>query len=214
MNGFPPIQFTLPSLQQSGKLTGELWKTIFLLGNPFMHFHDCWKEGKWPRHCDMVQVFVRFLTYKAPSKGLPMVMKHEACHFFFSTLPHGCGSKPRAPGEHQNRWQMHVPPQNGIAIGDAMHGHVFPSGDFPISRGLFQHLSANWRSCASAATGWSLGLVLLDARKHVGMGQNKSPPGIGPQILVNVSIHQGNPFLGYPIFDNHSHVRALVEVSS
>ena len=36
----------LPSLQQSWKLTGELWKTIFLLGNPFVHFHDCWKEGK------------------------------------------------------------------------------------------------------------------------------------------------------------------------
>ena len=37
--------FWLPSLQQSWKLTGELWKTIFLLGNPFVHFHDCWKEG-------------------------------------------------------------------------------------------------------------------------------------------------------------------------
>ena len=28
----------VPSLQQSWKLTGELWKTIFLLGNPFVHF--------------------------------------------------------------------------------------------------------------------------------------------------------------------------------
>ena len=35
----------IPSLQQSWKLTGGLWKTIFLLGNPFVHFHDCWKEG-------------------------------------------------------------------------------------------------------------------------------------------------------------------------
>ena len=38
--------YHLPSLQQSWKLTGELWKTIFLLGNPFVHFHDCWKEGR------------------------------------------------------------------------------------------------------------------------------------------------------------------------
>ena len=38
----------LPSLQQSWKLTGGFWKTIFLLGNPFVHFHDCWKEGKEP----------------------------------------------------------------------------------------------------------------------------------------------------------------------
>ena len=35
----------LPSLQQSWKFTGGLWKTIFLLGNLFVHFHDCWKEG-------------------------------------------------------------------------------------------------------------------------------------------------------------------------
>ena len=35
----------VPSLQQSWKLTGGFWKTIFLLGNPFVHFHDCWKEG-------------------------------------------------------------------------------------------------------------------------------------------------------------------------
>ena len=28
-----------------------------------------------------------------------------------------------------------------------------------------------------------------------------TPPGIGPQVLVHVSIYQGKPFWGYPIFD-------------
>ena len=35
--------------RQSWKLTGELWKTIFLLGKPFVHVHDCWKEGNLPK---------------------------------------------------------------------------------------------------------------------------------------------------------------------
>ena len=32
-----------PSIMEVEK--GGLWKTIFLLGSPFVHFHDCWKEG-------------------------------------------------------------------------------------------------------------------------------------------------------------------------
>ena len=42
----------------------------------------------------------------------------------------------------------------------------------------------------------------------MGMGQNDKlkPPGTGPQVLVHVSICQGHPFWGYPIFDNHSHI--------
>ena len=32
------------------------------------------------------------------------------------------------------------------------------------------------------------------------------PPG--EQVLVHVSTYQSNPFWGYPIFDNHSHVGA------
>ena len=38
--------------------------------------------------------------------------------------PHGCGSKPCTPGEHQNRWPTDVhPSQNGIAIGYAPGPH-------------------------------------------------------------------------------------------
>ena len=39
-----------------------------------------------------------------------------------------------------------------------------------------------------------------------GYGSKIQPPGIGPQSLVHVSIYQGNPFWGHPIFDNHSHL--------
>ena len=31
----------LPSLQESSKLKGGVWKTTFFL----VYFHDCWKEG-------------------------------------------------------------------------------------------------------------------------------------------------------------------------
>ena len=41
---------SVPSLQQSWKLTGGFWKTIFLLGNPFVHLHVCWKECNTNNH--------------------------------------------------------------------------------------------------------------------------------------------------------------------
>ena len=40
-------------------------------------------------------------------------------------MSYGCGSKACTPGKQHNRWQMDVhPPQNGIAIGSATHGHI------------------------------------------------------------------------------------------
>ena len=53
---------------------------------------------------------------------------------------------------------------------------------------------------------------------HLGLDQNQSPPGIGPQVSVHVSFYQGKHPLhihffwgypifcwGYPMFDNHIH---------
>ena len=53
---------------------------------------------------------------------------------------------------------------------------------------------------AMVPLGLYLGVVQYKGRIKVGMGQNESPPGIGPQVLVHVSICQDNSFWGYPIF--------------
>ena len=106
----------LPSLQQSWKLTGELWKTIFLLGNPFVHFHDCWKEGN--RGQIDLPVYCRFTNC---SRG-------QLC--LLNTLTRGSNDQLRLdPGSviSQDVWRNHS--ETGHAFQDPLQKEIPPKGD-------------------------------------------------------------------------------------
>ena len=126
----------------------------------------------------------------------------------------GCLSKPCTPGEHQNRWQMHVhPPQNG-AIGYA----PWPCED------LDQFLPCPWplaflpvQAPGHLVQDLAAALPLLNAagqarvvphNPHMAVGQNQCyHVGVGaPPILVYFSgdwnVHWGTGFL------THGHMTA------
>ena len=55
-----------------------------------------------------------------------------------------------------------------------------------------------------------LARTIQGAKLHAPMASNLHLTRFGygsrPQVLVHVSVYQGKPFWGYPIFDNHSHL--------